>query len=106
MIRGEVRDYRSCHPGPADVALVVEVAETSLQYDRTVKKALYAAARILIYWIVNVVDNQVEVYRDPVPDPTALHGYRYRSRTDLRPPQTVSPLALPQAVIAVSDLLS
>ncbi len=62
VIRGSARDYHSGHPGPGDAALVVEVAETSLSFDRTAKKALYAAAGIPTYWIVNVVDNQLEVF--------------------------------------------
>jgi Uma2 family endonuclease len=104
VVVGRRRQYRNAHPTSAE--LIVEVADSSLDYDRDSKGSLYARAGISDYWIVNVVDNQVEVYRDPVPDPTARHGYRYRTRTDLRPPQTVSPLTLPQAVIPVSDLLS
>ncbi len=103
VVVGTRRQYRNAHPTSA--VLIVEVADSSLTYDRDQKGSLYARAGIADYWIANLVDNQLEVYRDPVPDPTALHGFRYSSRTDLRPPQTVSPLALPQAVIAVGDLL-
>jgi Uma2 family endonuclease len=83
----------------------VEVSESTLAYDRGRKGSLYARAGITDYWIINLVDSQVEVYRDPVPDPTQHHGWRYDTRTDLMPPATVSPLALPSAVVAVEDLL-
>jgi Uma2 family endonuclease len=65
VIRGQLRDYRSRHPGPGDVALVVEVADSTIAYDRNVKKPVYAAASIPTYWIVNLEDNHLEVYTDP-----------------------------------------
>jgi Uma2 family endonuclease len=60
-----MRDYRDRHPGGADVALVVEVADSSLQFDRCQKGPQYAAASIPEYWIVNLIDRCVEVYRRP-----------------------------------------
>ncbi len=57
--------YAARHPGPKDVALVVEVADTSLADDRTTMLGIYAAARLPVYWIVNLVDRRVEVYTDP-----------------------------------------
>jgi len=65
IVRGETRQYLDRHPGPQDVALVVEVADSSLQRDRSLKKRLYAAARIPVYWIVNLLANQIEVYSEP-----------------------------------------
>jgi Uma2 family endonuclease len=65
IVRGDRRDYRNRHPGPEDVALVVEVSDTTLQRDRTTKQRLYAAAGIATYWIVNLVDGQIEVYTEP-----------------------------------------
>ncbi|MFV9505876.1 MAG: Uma2 family endonuclease [Oscillochloridaceae bacterium umkhey_bin13] len=65
IVRGARRDYRDRHPGPADVALVVEVADTTLQRDRSTKQRLYAAAGITTYWIVNLPEAQLEVYREP-----------------------------------------
>jgi Uma2 family endonuclease len=62
---GSRRDFLARHPGPPEVALVVEVADTTLDSDRRVKKPLYAEARIPIYWIVNLEDNQLEVFTDP-----------------------------------------
>ena len=65
VVRGLKRDYLARHPGPADMALVVEVAESSLSRDRTVKVRIYARAAVPVYWIVNLVDRQIEVYTDP-----------------------------------------
>jgi Putative restriction endonuclease len=78
VVRGDVRDYLDRHPGPKDVALVVEVAETSLKQDRELKQRLYARASITVYWIVNLVEQQIEVYSDPtgpVVEPT--YGQRH-----------------------------
>jgi Uma2 family endonuclease len=61
-VRGERRDYADRQPGPQDLALVVEVADTTLQRDRILRKRLYARAGIVIYWIVNLTEKQVEVY--------------------------------------------
>jgi Uma2 family endonuclease len=85
--------------------LVVEVSDTTLAYDRYHKSSLYAAGGIADYWIVNLVQRQLEVYRDPVADSTQPFGFRYNSRTILDPPDKVSPLAAPQASITVADLL-
>ncbi len=85
--------------------LVVEVSDTTLAYDRNYKSSLYAAGGIADYWIVNLVQRQLEVYRDPVADSTQLFGFRYNSRTILDPSDKVSPLAAPQASITVADLL-
>ena len=65
VVQGNRREYADRHPGPQDIALVVEVADSSLQRDRSSKKRLYAAAAITEYWIINLIANQVEVYTDP-----------------------------------------
>lgn len=65
VVRGDTRQYLDRHPGPQDLALVVEVADTSLQRDRASKKQIYARAEIPVYWIVNLVERQFEVYTDP-----------------------------------------
>jgi Uma2 family endonuclease len=60
---GHWRDYVSHHPGPGEIKLVVEVADASLDDDRTVKAALYAGHGISDFWIVNLIENCVEAYR-------------------------------------------
>jgi Uma2 family endonuclease len=65
VVRGGPRDYLKRHPGPADLAMVVEVADSSLADDRSLEARLYARAGIPAYWIVNLVDLRVEVYTDP-----------------------------------------
>lgn len=65
VIRGQREDYTQRHPGPDDVALLVEIADTSLERDRGWKKRVYAAAGIPVYWIVNLIDRKVEVYDAP-----------------------------------------
>jgi Uma2 family endonuclease len=67
VARGADEDYVTRHPRPGEIALVVEVADTTLRRAREVKAAIYAAANLPEYWIVNLVDRQVEVYRHPQP---------------------------------------
>lgn len=58
-------NYVNSHPTPTDIILVIEVADSTLNFDRNTKAALYAAAGISEYWIVNLVDNRLEIYRQP-----------------------------------------
>ena len=103
VVPGGPRDYLASHPSRP--ALVVEVALTSLPLDRGEKASLYARAGIEDYWIVNLVDNVLEVYRDPVADTAWPHGWRYVSAVTLRTGDAVAPLASPGRPIAVGDLL-
>jgi hypothetical protein len=90
LARGDRTTFRSRHPGPADLGLVIEVADTSLLVDRGDMGRIYARANLSIYWIVNLVDRQVEVYTGPRPnDPVPA----YATRTDYRPGDAV-PLIL------------
>lgn len=66
VVRGNTRDYLDRHPGSDDVALVVEIADSSLERDRTFKVRIYARAGIPVYWIVNLNEQQLEVYTEPV----------------------------------------
>jgi Uma2 family endonuclease len=100
---GSFRDYRHAHP--TRPALLVEVADTSLELDRAHKGSAYARAQVLDYWIVNLVDDVLEVYRDPIADSGAPFGWRYASIVRLAPGESISPLAAPQARVRVADLL-
>jgi Uma2 family endonuclease len=104
VIAGSPRQYRT-QGNPETALLVVEVSEATLWFDRDPKASLYASANVADYWIVNLVQRQLEVYRDPVADITQMFGFRYNSRAILDPPDKVSPLAVPQASITVADLL-
>ncbi len=103
VVRGSARDYSARHPGPHDIGLVIEVADASLRSDRN-KRRLYARARIICYWIVNLVDLQVEVYSDP----SGPHeSPRYREEAIYRADQSL-PLVLDGKEIGqipVRDLL-
>lgn len=96
VVAGSPRDYRTRHPETA--LLVVEVAETSLTFDRTVKQSLYARSGIPEYWIINLRDRQVEVFRGP-----AASGYR--SLATYTSGQSFSPAGQPAARVVVDDLL-
>jgi Uma2 family endonuclease len=82
VLRGSNRDYDARIPDHRDVVLAVEVAETTLDRDRGPKLLAFARGGIPVYWIVNLVDSQIEVYSDPTPD-----GYRVRQ--DFQPGQAV-----------------
>lgn len=65
VARGSRRDYLTRHPGANEAPLVIEVADASLQWDKRLKRRVYARAGIPVYWIVNLVDEVVEVYTQP-----------------------------------------
>lgn len=90
--------YTEGHPAPADLLLVVEVADTTLRFDRTTKAALYARASIREYWGVDVTGRQILVHRQP-----AAEGYA--DITVYGAEEKISTLARPEASISVSDLL-
>jgi Uma2 family endonuclease len=98
VVPGSARDYQASHPTTA--WLVIEVADSSLQQDRLTKAAIYAAAGIPEYWIVNLRDDVVEVMRDPDPAQARWRDVRTASR-DAR----LELVALPGASVAVADLL-
>ncbi len=78
VVRGPLQRYERRHPGPRDIALLIEIADTSLEADRQDKGRTYARARIAIYWIINLIDRQVELYTEPKGGKTPA----YRRRTD------------------------
>jgi Uma2 family endonuclease len=103
VVPGARRDYAADHPSRP--VLVVEVAESSLADDRGTKAVLYARAGIGDYWIVNLADCVLEVYRGPVPGTQRIEGSRYRDTTILRPGASVAPLARPDGPVEVAALL-
>jgi Uma2 family endonuclease len=103
VVPGSFRDYVAGHP--SHPALVVEVSESSLAFDREHKGSLYARARVADYWIVNLIERRVEVYRDPRLDAAAPLGWRYQSVETFGRDGTVVPLARPAVPIRVADLL-
>ncbi|MCG6941172.1 MAG: Uma2 family endonuclease [Thiohalocapsa sp.] len=97
VVTGGPRDHRDAHPATA--LLIVEVADTSLAFDRTRKLALYARNAIPEYWILNLVDAVLEVHRDPT-------GDAYATRSVLAPAERIAPLQAPaQPAIAIADLI-
>lgn len=105
VVRGTTRTYETAHPTQDDTLLVVEVSDTTLGFDRGRKGAYYAEAGIAEYWIVNIAERQVEVCRNPHADPEAEGGFAYDAPVIARIGDTVSPLAAPNADLAVADLL-
>lgn len=104
VIQGDPLDYEKALPRTAD--LIVEVAVSSITYDRSRKAGLYARSYIWDYWILNVKKRQLEVHRQPTPAADAPFGFKYRSVTILKPGEIITPLAAPEINIAVDDLLS
>ena len=103
VVHGRLRDYASAHPSRP--VLVVEVADTSLALDRLRKGGLYARAGIPDYWVVNLVDEALEVYRRPAPVPGRVGEWSYASARRLRRRARVTPLGAPGARIRVAALL-
>lgn len=102
VVPGTPRDYLDAHPSRP--VLLVEVAETSLAIDRLRKGSLYARAGVADYWVVNLIDEVLEVYREPVFAPAAS-DWKYDSVRLLRRNAIVTPLALPRARIRVAAFL-
>jgi len=98
VLRPQDKFYSERQPGPGDILLLIEVADSSLRYDQRVKSKLYGAAGVADYWIVNLPARQIEVYREPRPN-------GYRTVTHYAPGETLSPLAFPDAIVNVDDIL-
>jgi len=98
LLRPRPDFYETAVPGPESVLLLIEVADTSLPYDRTVKLQLYARAGIREVWLVDLVRNHVEVHLEPVQD-----GYQ---RSETRGPgDRLVPMALPEVSLSPAELL-
>jgi Uma2 family endonuclease len=90
--------YASRLPGSSDILLVIEIAETSVQYDREVKARIYARSGVREYWLVDLGDRSVSCYSGP-------GGDAYQTRRECRAGQTLAPEGLPQCAIPVDVLL-
>jgi Uma2 family endonuclease len=102
VARGSLRTVKT-HPKTA--VLVLEVADTSLAFNVGRKASLYASRGIRDYWVVNLMDRQLEVRRRPVPDRSSDFGHSYADTTILRVGQSIAPLAARKTKIKVADLL-
>src|SRR5213593_5056240 len=103
VVPGSPEDYSRAHPSRP--VLTVEVSESSLAVDRQRKGSLYARAGLADYWVLNLVDRVLEVYREPVPDPAGPFGWRYTRREVFDASTRVTALAAPGSSIPVSYLL-
>ena len=103
VIHGAPRDY--VHTHPTRPALVVEVAFSGLAVARGRKARAYARAGIADYWIVNLVDSLLEVYREPTRIPAARRRWGYASVETRSVDASITPLDAPAAAVRVSDLL-
>ena len=103
VVPGSPEDYSRAHPSRP--VLTVEVSESSLAVDRQRKGSLYARAGLADYWVLNLVDRVLEVYREPVSDSASLFGWRYARSEVFDASARVTPLATPGSSIPVSQLL-
>jgi Uma2 family endonuclease len=98
-------DVRTLKKHPRSAALIVEISGGSLEYDRQTKGSLYSSRGIADYWIINLVEGTLEVYRRPAKDGSARFGYSYADTKVLRKGDTISPLAAAKAKIKVAKIL-
>ncbi len=104
VVKADEQIYRTRHPGPGDVDLVIEVADSTLPGDRADKGRIYARAGLAVYWIVNLVDQQIEVYENPT---GSTAKPEYAKQTIFSPEDSV-PLVLhgkKVMMLAAKDLL-
>ena len=104
IVRGSYRDYSEQTPGPQQVALLIEVADSSLFRDRMAKKRLYARAGFFTYWLINLVDHRIEVYTEPT---GPIEEPDYLRRQDFGPDEMIPLIIESREVgrLAVRDLL-
>lgn len=99
LLRPRPDFYASGKPRAADVLLVIEVADTTLDFDREVKRELYAEAGIAEFWIVNLLDACVEVHRQPTPEGS------YRTMQAVRKGDQIAIASLPGCSVPVDQFL-
>src|SRR5262249_50065581 len=104
IVRGPSRTYSTRHPGPADIGVVIEVSDSTLAGDRADQGRIYARAGLRCYWIVNLVDGQIEVYTQPS-GPTAAPVFGQRTDYHLGGSLPLILDGTTVATVAVADLL-
>jgi Uma2 family endonuclease len=98
VVRIDPLDYADHHPTPSEVYLIIEVADSSFKYDRETKGKAYAKSGIADYWVLDVNERQLHVFREPTPE-------GYQSEVILSEEASLSPLQFPTFVIALQDML-
>jgi Uma2 family endonuclease len=100
IVKNRADDYLSTHPTPADILLLIEIADSSLKYDQEIKLSLYAEAGISDYWIFNLVANYLESYSEPYQDLQGKFGYR--KKIIFLPNESVNLPCFPDLVLDLS----
>ena len=98
LLRPRPTYYANLHPGPEDVLLIIEVGETSAEYDRSVKMPMYSRGGIAELWLVSLDDGWIEVYREP-----SSAGYKSTRRA--MPDESIAPSAFPDVSLDVSEIV-
>lgn len=98
LLRRRPEGYGAAHPTPADVLLVIEVAHSSLEYDRNIKAHIYGRSGVPETWVRNLPEDCIERFTEPGPDGYAQHTVHHRG-------ETMTPVVLPDLELAVADLL-
>ncbi|MEM7772871.1 MAG: Uma2 family endonuclease [Cyanobacteria bacterium P01_A01_bin.37] len=98
IAQGTILDYADHHPRPDQILLVVEVADSTLKQDCEIKDKLYAQAGIADYWVVDLRDRQLHIFRNPTPT-------GYSSHLILKEPNQVSPLAFANLSLTITSIL-
>jgi Uma2 family endonuclease len=98
LVRIDPFDYATHHPTPSEVYLIIEVADSSLAYDREIKAKMYARSGITDYWVLNVNERQLHVFREPADD-------GYQSEVILGETASISPLQFPAFNISIGEML-
>lgn len=104
IVQNREDDYESAHPTPEETLLVIEVADSSLEYDRTVKLSLYAEAGIRDYWLFNLIDCYLETYSEPAEVVPGQFGYLMRRIVPREEALALPPL--PQEKLVLSSIFS
>ena len=98
LLRLRPEGYGAAHPTPADVLLIIEVADSTLAYDREVKAQIYGRAGVVETWVRNLPEDCIERFTEPGPEGYGQHTVHRRG-------ETLTPVSLPEVALAVGDLL-